>query len=519
MVDSKAKGESKSPTKAPLTPSSADAPPPTPLPTLDAAAFRLVSLLGLDNSNQSSSKALPSGAGRTVRRWLSAAAVNKCRKLSYSNLLAAAERVLPPNSEVVAAIKSAKPMEDGDEELEDASEAGKATPHPLVVPALEAWVASLAVNSLLFAASDPSAAFDLSGKCLACVGASASQTNSTFTPPVLSPLIARLYRYRSLCADRAGDEAKRTVRSELVAAHRLACLSRASDVQATLLNLILRDLLDSKLVEQAKQLSQNTAFPEAASNNQLCRYLYYMGKIQALQLEYTDSFAKLSQCLRKAPENTGLAFRVAVQKLQIIVQLLTGEIPPREVFFSPGMTKHLRPYMDLTGSVRQGDVAVFTRIAEKHSAVFAADGTDVLIGRLAHNVVKAGLRRLNISYSRISLADIAERLSLGSARSAEYIVAKAIRDGVIDGVIDHDGGFLRSNEITDVYSTNEPAEAMHRRITFCLNTHAEAVKGLRYPEDAYEKANKKKKGDEEEKTEEEIAAEIEEELAEEEDDF
>ena len=51
-------------------------------------------------------------------------------------------------------------------------------------------------------------------------------------------------------------------------------------MQATLLNLILRDLLDSKLVEQAKQLSQNTAFPEAASNNQLCRYLYYMGKVR-----------------------------------------------------------------------------------------------------------------------------------------------------------------------------------------------------------------------------------------------
>ena len=226
--------------------------------------------------------------------------------------------------------------------------------------------------------------------------------------------------------------------------------------------------------------------------------------------------------------------------------------------------------MSLSLTPSQGDIGVFNRIAEKHSAVFAADGTDVLIGRLAHNVVKAGLRRLNISYSRISLADIAERLSLGTAKSAEYIVAKAIRDGVIDGVIDHEGGFLRSNEVTDVYSTMEvrekkgvfiygvgnggfgssgvthgssgvgrryprkraspaflcnslrsfgqPAEAMHRRITFCLNTHAEAVKGLRYPEDAYEKANKKK-GDEEEKTEEEIAAEIEEELAEEEDDF
>ena len=44
-------------------------------------------------------------------------------------------------------------------------------------------------------------------------------------------------------------------------------------------------------------------------------------------------------------------------------------------------------------------------------------------------MLKAGLRKLSLSYSRISLVDIAERLQLDSASDAEAIVAKAIRDG------------------------------------------------------------------------------------------
>ena len=307
------------------------------------------------------------------------------------------------------------------------------------------------------------------------------------------------------------------VRVEFVQAHRLACLSRAVDVQATLLNLILRDLLASNNVDQAKKLASNTNFPTHASNNQLCRYLYYMGRIQALQLEYTDSFSRLSQCLRKAPTNAGLAFRVAAQKLLVIVQLLMGEVPGREVFSQEGMSEHLVPYLEITSSVRNGDLSAFSAVASKHAGTFEQDGTATLINRLSHNVVKAGLRRLNIAYSKISLSDIAERLSLGSVRSAEYIVAKAIRDGVIDGVINHEGQYLQSNEHVDIYSTIEPSEALHRRIIFCLNTHSEAVKGLRYPADAYSELQKKKKkgGAEDEKTDEEIAAEIEEELAEE----
>lgn len=66
-------------------------------------------------------------------------------------------------------------------------------------------------------------------------------------------------------------------------------------------------------------------------------------------------------------------------------------------------------------------------MAEEHASVFKADKTANLVIRLRHNVIRTGLRRINLAYSRISLADVAQKLGLGSAEDTECIVAKAIR--------------------------------------------------------------------------------------------
>jgi hypothetical protein len=71
-------------------------------------------------------------------------------------------------------------------------------------------------------------------------------------------------------------------------------------------------------------------------------------------------------------------------------------------------------------------------------------------------------------------------LQLDSEEDAEYIVAKAIRDGVIDAVIDHEHGYIKSKENVDVYSTQEPQNAFHQRISFCLNLHNESIKVMHY---------------------------------------
>ena len=65
---------------------------------------------------------------------------------------------------------------------------------------------------------------------------------------------------------------------------------------------------------------------------------------------------------------------------------------------------------------------------------------------------------------RISLADICQKLQFESVEATSCIVAKAIRDGVVDGMIDDEGGYLRSNETTDIYSSDEPYNAFRKRI-------------------------------------------------------
>ena len=91
------------------------------------------------------------------------------------------------------------------------------------------------------------------------------------------------------------------------------------------------------------------------------------------------------------------------------------------------MKSQLKPYLELTKAVRMGDLLQFDKVVKSNSLVFKADKTFSLVQRLGHNVLKTGLRRISLSYSRIALIDIKEKLLLPTAAAAEYICAKAIK--------------------------------------------------------------------------------------------
>ncbi|CAG8459381.1 52_t:CDS:10 [Ambispora leptoticha] len=288
----------------------------------------------------------------------------------------------------------------------------------------------------------------------------------------LDQLSARIYFFYARFYELTGNLAE--IRPALLAAQRTATLRHDDDSQATLINLLLRNYFHYNLYDQADKLVSKTTFPETAGNNQQARYMYYLGRIKAIQLDYTLSHTHLLQAIRKAPQNTATAgFQQAVYKLSIIVQLLMGEIPERSIFRQPVLKKPLIPYLHIVQVVRIGDLSNFQETLAKYGDVFRNDKTYTLILRLRHNVIKTGIRMISLSYSRIPLRDICLKLHLDSEEDAEYIVAKAIRDGVIDAIIDHEKGFMKSKEIVDIYSTNEPQIAFHQRISFCLNLHNE----------------------------------------------
>lgn len=76
---------------------------------------------------------------------------------------------------------------------------------------------------------------------------------------------------------------------------------------------------------------------------------------------------------------------------------------------------------------------------------------------------------------------------------------------------------LRGNWYLNIPVPSPPTQkAFHKRITFCLDVHNEAVRAMRYPPNAYKKELDKARPDlEDEKTDEELAKEIEDEMNEE----
>lgn len=264
--------------------------------------------------------------------------------------------------------------------------------------------------------------------------------------------------------------------------YKTACLRKDLIGQATITNIILRSYLSQNLYEQARQFIIKTTFPQNVSNNQYSRYLYYLGRIKAVQLEYSESQARLIQALRRGPEVGAKAFRIQIQKLQVIVELLMGEIPNRQIFSQSYLQKPLSPYFQIVNCVKSGDMETFKKILNQYEKIFVADKNYTLIMRLKHTVLKFGLKKLNISYSKISMNDIKQKLSLDTVEETEQIVAKAIRDGVIDAVINHDEGFMQSREVTDIYSSNDPQHMLNKRIKFCMDLHSDAVKALEYPQ-------------------------------------
>lgn len=487
---------------------------PPPPPPLEAAGLRLERLLGGSKAAEESTAAITSyytNPAKVVRRWLTTSS-GAAGSATLADIGATAVKLLSPCPPVLSDLNDASAAGDMDT-------GGEATPDPtfLTVAAhpYESWLISLAVRCL-YKAGDYDKACALAQQGIETMNAQFEDSRIVSSVVgALYPLLARLIRWRSLIVEHLPPSATVALRPKLAHAYNMASLRRDADCQATLLNCMLRDLLHSwqskslpctlslsvgharlcaspiflacLSVEQAQKLLANSTFPETASNNQLCRYLYYSGRIQALRLEYTSAFSNLSQSLRKAPTNTATGFRITVQRLLIVVQLLMGEVPVRHVFFTEGMQKELYPYLCITQAVRQGDLAVFSKVVAENAERYKMDQTYTLISRLAHQVVKAGLRNLHLSYSRLSLQDVADRLGLPSAQSAELVVAKAVRDGVLDATIHHEEAYVQSHELVDVYATQEPSEALHRRIAYCLTTHNDAVKGMRYPPDAYKK--------------------------------
>ncbi|CCG80926.1 Autophagy-related protein 9 [Taphrina deformans PYCC 5710] len=298
----------------------------------------------------------------------------------------------------------------------------------------------------------------------------------------LDPIAAKIYYYFAHFAELL--DKSQDIRSSLLECQRTATLRHDKFSLATLITLLLRNHLLVNDVSGADKLISKTTFPSTAPNAIIARYLYYLAKVRAIQLDYSSANEFLTNAIRKVDATPATAgFLQAVHKLNVIVQLLIGEIPEKEDMKANYLDKALAPYSELVNAVRKGDLAEFGKVVDMHSSQFKKDGTASLIGRLRNNVLKTGIRSISLSYSRISLKDICIKLGLKSEESAEYIISKAIHENIISATLNHESAELLSNLPVDIYSSDVPQKGFHDRIKFCLELRNESVRAMRFPED------------------------------------
>ena len=257
----------------------------------------------------------------------------------------------------------------------------------------------------------------------------------------LDSIQAKCYFYYSLAYEKLNNKSH-SIRRLLHERYQTAFNKHDTVTIVTLINCLLRNYVLNGLYFQAEIFAEHIDFPKIASFNEWARYLYYVGRTLAVRLEYTPAHRLLVDALRKAPERSAIGFKQTVKKLIIIVELLLGEIPDRAQFNEVKMRRSLTPYFHLTKAIFNGSLTALTATVEQFGDTFGKENNLTMILRLRYSVIRVGLKRLEISYSRISLDDVARKLQLDSAQEAEYIVAKAICDNLIKGQIDHENGHL-----------------------------------------------------------------------------
>jgi 26S proteasome regulatory subunit N3 len=220
----------------------------------------------------------------------------------------------------------------------------------------------------------------------------------------LDSLSAKVYFYYSLFCEHLAplppspESPIVAIRPTLLAALRTAVLRKDIDTQAAVIVLLLRNYLLTSHISQADLLVSHTQFPENAANNQVARFLYYLGRIRSIQLRYTEAHEHLTAATRKAPSsNCAVGFSQTATKLLLVVELLMGDIPDRATFRQPTMEEALRPYFLLVQAVRIGNLEDFETTIADHADTFRRDGTYTLILRLRQNVIKTGIRMMSLS--------------------------------------------------------------------------------------------------------------------------
>lgn len=135
-------------------------------------------------------------------------------------------------------------------------------------------------------------------------------------------------------------------------------------------------------------------------------------------------------------------------KKRILVSLIAyGKVEPLPSWTSSVVDRFVRQlskcYHDLEAAYGASSLAQVRELCQKNSERFSRDGNTGLVKQCVTALTRKNIKKLTKTFLTLSLADVAQRCELASAREAERQLFSMIEDGEIFALINQKDGMVK----------------------------------------------------------------------------
>ena len=221
-------------------------------------------------------------------------------------------------------------------------------------------------------------------------------------------------------------------------------LSLASKNFTIALNLISVEILDI-------HKPHNSTF----DSKYLLSYFYYAGCIQATMKQYQAAVFFLEQVLTVPAVAVSQIMIESYKKILLIGLISKGKLPSLPKYTSRIVLSQIKPmcalYHEIASAYVNYDLDKLNSLCQKYEESLQVDNNRGLVKQLQQSFYKKNIQKLTKTFITLSLADMALKVKLPSAKEAEIYMLNMIKDGEIFATINQkDGKILNFNYQTKI---------------------------------------------------------------------
>ena len=198
------------------------------------------------------------------------------------------------------------------------------------------------------------------------------------------------------------------------------------------------DLISNEILDILKPQSSNF------DAKYLISYFYYAGCIYGAMKQYESALFYLEQALT-VPASVLSQIMIEAYKKFILISLISkGKLPTLPKYTSRIVINQIKPicsiYHELASAFTSFDLDKLNSLVHKYHDLFHQDRNYGLVKQLQQSYYKKNIQKLTKTFITLSLADMALKVKLPSAREAETYMLNMIKDGEIFATINQKDG-------------------------------------------------------------------------------